>query len=114
VPVEFIACIEPGHDLDEAHHRQLLNNCFAQGAALMAGRANADGARAYAGDRPSTTLLLDQLDPEGRTFLQKTPLFVPHARIAENARVAGLSKILLTAAADAGILAGLVAYNWTA
>lgn len=63
VPVEFIACIEPGHDLDEAHHRQLLNNCFAQGAALMAGRANADGARAYAGDRPSTTLLLDQLDP---------------------------------------------------
>lgn len=63
VPVEFIACIEPGHDLDEAHHRQLLNNCFAQGAALMAGRANADGARAYAGDRPSTTLLLEQLDP---------------------------------------------------
>ncbi len=58
--------------------------------------------------------LVDQLDPEGRTFLQKTPLFVPHARIAENARVAGLSKILLTAAADAGILAGLVAYNWTA
>lgn len=63
VPVEFIACIEPGHDLDDAHHRQLLNNCFAQGAALMAGRANADGARAYAGDRPSSTLLLDRLDP---------------------------------------------------
>jgi glucose-6-phosphate isomerase len=63
VPVEFIACIEPGHDLDDAHHRQLLNNCFAQGAALMAGRANADGARAYAGDRPSSTILLDQLDP---------------------------------------------------
>ena len=63
VPVEFIACIDPGHDLDEEHHRQLLNNCFAQGAALMAGRANADGARAYAGDRPSTTLLLEQLDP---------------------------------------------------
>ena len=63
VPVEFVACIEPGHDLDEAHHRQLLNNCFAQGAALMAGRANSDGARAYPGDRPSTTVLLDQLDP---------------------------------------------------
>ena len=63
IPVEFIACIEPGHDLDEEHHRQLLNNCFAQGAALMAGRANDDGARAYGGDRPSATILLDQLDP---------------------------------------------------
>jgi glucose-6-phosphate isomerase len=63
VPVEFVAVIEPGHDLDEAHHRQLLGNCFAQGAALMAGRPHEDGARAYAGDRPSTTILLDELDP---------------------------------------------------
>jgi glucose-6-phosphate isomerase len=63
IPVEFVACAEPGHDLDEAHHRQLLNNCFAQGAALMAGRDNADLARAYPGDRPSTTILLDMLDP---------------------------------------------------
>lgn len=58
--------------------------------------------------------LVDLLDAEGRAFLQKTPLFVPHARIAENARALGLSNILLTAAADAGILAGLVAYNWSA
>ena len=58
--------------------------------------------------------LVDLLDPEGRAFLQKTPLFVPHARIAENARAMGLSNILLTDAADAGILAGLVAYNWPA
>jgi glucose-6-phosphate isomerase len=63
IPVEFVAVIEPGHDLDETHHRQLLGNCFAQGAALMSGKANADPARAYAGDRPSTTILLDQLDP---------------------------------------------------
>ena len=55
--------IEPGHDLDEAHHRQLLGNCFAQGAALMAGRTNDDLARNYPGDRPSTTILLDTLDP---------------------------------------------------
>ena len=58
--------------------------------------------------------LVDLLDAEGRAFLQKTPLFVPHARIAENARALGLSNILLTEAADAGILAGLVAYNWPA
>lgn len=63
VPVEFVAAIEPGHALDEAHHRQLLINCFAQGAALMSGRANDDLARAYPGDRPSTTLLLDRVDP---------------------------------------------------
>jgi glucose-6-phosphate isomerase len=63
IPVEFVAVIESGHDLDEAHHKQLLGNCFAQGAALMAGRANDDLARNYAGDRPSTTILLDTLDP---------------------------------------------------
>jgi len=58
--------------------------------------------------------LVELLDAEGRAFLQKTPLFVPHVRIAENARALGLSNILLTEAADAGILAGLVAYNWPA
>lgn len=56
--------------------------------------------------------LVDRLDAEGRAFLQQTPIFVPHARIAENARALGLSNIVLTEAADAGILAGLHAYNW--
>ncbi|WP_033919745.1 glucose-6-phosphate isomerase [Sphingomonas sp. 37zxx] len=63
VPVEFVAVTEPGDGLAEAHHRQLLLNAFAQGAALMQGRANDDAARAYAGDRPSATLLLETLDP---------------------------------------------------
>lgn len=64
VPVDFIAAIIPGDALDPAHHRILLANCFAQGAALMAGRENAeDGARAYPGDRPSATILLDELNP---------------------------------------------------
>ena len=57
--------------------------------------------------------LFDLLDSEGRVFLQKTPVFVPHARIAENARALGLDKIILTEAADAGILGGLRAYNWS-
>jgi uroporphyrinogen-III synthase len=56
--------------------------------------------------------LVDLLDAEGRSYLQKTPVFVPHARIAENARALGLSNIILTDAADAGIVAGLRAYNW--
>jgi glucose-6-phosphate isomerase len=63
VPVEFIASVEPGHDLDPEHHRQLLVNCFAQGAALMAGRQADDPHRSYPGDRPSTTILLDRVDP---------------------------------------------------
>ena len=74
VPTEFLAVIEPGHELDEAHHRQLLTNCFAQGAALMKGRSLAEAqsaasdpvvaaAKVFPGNRPSTTILLDQLDP---------------------------------------------------
>ena len=63
VPVEFIAVIEPGDTLAEDHHRQLLLNAFAQGAALMKGKASDDGARNYPGDRPSSTILLDKLDP---------------------------------------------------
>ncbi|WP_374414105.1 glucose-6-phosphate isomerase [Novosphingobium colocasiae] len=63
VPVDFIASIAPGDDLDPAHHRILLSNCFAQGAALMAGKPSDDPARAYPGDRPSATILLDDLTP---------------------------------------------------
>ncbi len=63
VPVDFIACTAPGDDLAEDHHRILLSNCFAQGAALMAGQASEDPARAYPGDRPSATILLDDLTP---------------------------------------------------
>jgi len=63
VPVEFIGVIEPGDAQADAHHNQLLLNMFAQGAALMAGKDHQDPARAYPGDRPSSTLLLDTLDP---------------------------------------------------
>ncbi|WP_445191069.1 glucose-6-phosphate isomerase [Sphingomonas sp. Tas61C01] len=63
VPVEFIAVIEQYDTLNEDHHRQLLLNAFAQGAALMKGKSVDDPARSYSGDRPSSTLLLDQLDP---------------------------------------------------
>ncbi|MDP9163604.1 MAG: glucose-6-phosphate isomerase, partial [Pseudomonadota bacterium] len=63
VPVEFIACIEQEDGQDDTHHRQLLLNAFAQGAALMTGRSSENGARAYPGNRPSTAVLLDRLDP---------------------------------------------------
>ncbi len=63
VPIEFIASVAPGDNLDPAHHRILLMSCFAQGAALMAGRASDHLARSYPGDRPSATILCDDLDP---------------------------------------------------
>jgi glucose-6-phosphate isomerase len=66
VPVEFLAVIEAGDSLDPAHHRDLLLNCFAQGAALMAGKKTDDSHRNYPGDRPSVTILMTELD--GRTL----------------------------------------------
>ena len=62
VPVEFVAVAEGDDEQGPAHHRELLLNAFAQGAALMQGRASEDPARNYPGDRPSTTILLDRLD----------------------------------------------------
>ncbi len=62
IPVEFLAVVEAGDTLPAEHHRQLLLNAFAQGAALMKGKQVDDPARSYPGDRPSSTLLLDQLD----------------------------------------------------
>jgi glucose-6-phosphate isomerase len=62
VPVEFVAVREAEDSQDPEHHRLLLLNAFAQGAALMQGRASDDPQRAYPGNRPSATILLDRLD----------------------------------------------------
>jgi glucose-6-phosphate isomerase len=61
-PVEFVAVTEADDAQDPEHHRLLLLNAFGQGAALMQGKASDDPQRSYAGDRPSTTILLDRLD----------------------------------------------------
>ncbi len=61
VPVEFLAVAENSSGLP-AHHRQLLLNAFAQGAALMRGRNSDEPYRRETGDRPSSTILLDRLD----------------------------------------------------
>jgi glucose-6-phosphate isomerase len=63
VPVEFVAAREGDDDQDPEHHRLLLLNAFAQGAALMQGKASDDPQRSYPGNRPSLTILLDRLDP---------------------------------------------------
>ena len=81
IPVEFIAVREPSH----AHaslHLKALANCLAQGQALMQGKTAAQARseraptasaaldadtlarhRAFPGNRPSTTLVLDALTP---------------------------------------------------
>ena len=62
VPVEFLAVHEAEDDQDPEHHRLLLLNAFAQGAALMQGRTSDDPQRSYPGNRPSSTILLNRLD----------------------------------------------------
>jgi glucose-6-phosphate isomerase len=61
-PVEFVAVAEGEDAQHEEHHRLLLLNAFAQGAALMQGRASDDPQRNYAGNRPSATILIERLD----------------------------------------------------
>ena len=67
IPVDFIAAARP-RGAGAEHHRLLLANCLAQGAALAFGRAQAETDRsaphlAFPGDRPSTTILHRALDP---------------------------------------------------
>jgi glucose-6-phosphate isomerase len=92
IPVEFIAVRETSHarlDLAPAvraalddQHRKLLANCLAQSQALMQGKTAEEAQRekpptaspslppeviarhrSFPGNRPSTTLVLDRLDP---------------------------------------------------
>jgi len=62
VPVDFIGTIHDELSKPE-HQRVLLANMIAQSEALMTGQVNADPHQQYPGNRPSSTLLLDKLDP---------------------------------------------------
>lgn len=66
IPVDFIAAKQADHPYGH-HHTLLLNNMIAQGQALMSGRtldeAGGDPNRIFSGNRPSTTIILDRLDP---------------------------------------------------
>lgn len=46
----------------------------------------------------------------GQAWLKKTPAFVPHARIAEQALALGLAKVIPTGPGDDGLMTGLVQY----
>ena len=75
IPCEFIALIEPDVDLP-GHHEKLLAHCFAQGEALMNGKTQDQAVaeltpgtsalapyKTFPGNQPSSTLLLNRLDP---------------------------------------------------
>lgn len=88
--------------LPPRHDVALLNAAWAAGKLDAITLSSSEGLR----------YLHERLDAAGRTRLAQTPVFVPHARIAENARELGLQQVILTAGADAGIVAGLCAYPW--
>lgn len=50
------------------------------------------------------------LDETGRGYLRRTPVFVPHPRVAGEARALGIGQVVVAGAADDDMLAALVAY----
>jgi uroporphyrinogen-III synthase len=54
--------------------------------------------------------LFDMVGPLGQAWLRKTPLFVPHPRIAAQAEALGLNRVIPTGPADDGLISGLLAY----
>lgn len=54
--------------------------------------------------------LYDMLDQPGRQWLEQTPLFAPHQRIAASARALGVKTVVLTGPGDEGLVAGLAAF----
>ncbi|MDR0736835.1 MAG: uroporphyrinogen-III synthase [Zoogloeaceae bacterium] len=56
--------------------------------------------------------LMERCLPAQTAALRQLPVFAPHARIVEAARAAGFLRVIMTETGDAGLLAGLNAYNW--
>ena len=54
--------------------------------------------------------LWEMVGDSGRTWLENTPLFVSHERIAGVARELGFNRVIVTAAGDDGLVAGLQDY----
>lgn len=62
VPVEFIAALKSQNPIGD-HHKILMSNVIGQSKALMDGLAPEDPHKVFTGNRPSMTLLMDELDP---------------------------------------------------
>ena len=67
VPVDFIVARRSRTDAlgaDDDRHRILVANCLAQSAALALGRTSDDPHRSFPGNRPSSMLIIAQLDAQ--------------------------------------------------
>ncbi|MEL6984163.1 MAG: glucose-6-phosphate isomerase, partial [Actinomycetota bacterium] len=62
IPTDFIGFIHPTDPIG-VHHDLLMANLFAQTEALAFGQDHDDPQRRFSGNRPSTTILADTLDP---------------------------------------------------
>lgn len=80
IPADFIAAINPNHNLYD-HHDALLANALAQSEAFMLGQDNEDDPhRHFEGNRPNSMILMERFDPyhlgmlmalyEHKTFVQ--------------------------------------------
>ena len=64
VPVDFIAAANSDVQGSAEAHQHLLASCFSQSLALMEGKLDADSIhKVVAGNKPSNTLLLEELNP---------------------------------------------------
>ncbi|MGB9613266.1 MAG: glucose-6-phosphate isomerase, partial [Candidatus Margulisiibacteriota bacterium] len=69
IPCDFIGFIEPQYSFDQptptevSHHQELMTNFLAQPDALAFGNKDPNLARNFAGNRPSSSLLLQRLTP---------------------------------------------------
>ncbi|MBS57549.1 MAG: glucose-6-phosphate isomerase, partial [Chloroflexi bacterium] len=62
VPIDFLAPLS--NKGNQEHHELLLANCFAQSRTLMLGENNENPVLQSDGNKPSTTILYDELNPE--------------------------------------------------
>ncbi len=69
IPADFIGFLHPQYDVpaapgsDVTHHQELLTNLLAQPDALAFGQEAEETFRHFPGNRPSSTMLLEKLDP---------------------------------------------------
>ena len=70
IPVDFIAAAKSDAPEDSDAHQHLLANCLSQSLALMEGKRDADSPhKLVAGNKPSNTLLLEELSPHNLGML---------------------------------------------
>lgn len=69
-PIDFIGVLNPQYQMDEGcfkgvgHHQELWANMLAQATALAMGRKSENPAKSFSGNRPSSIIVLENLEPE--------------------------------------------------